>query len=492
MHGSEYTQHDGLGLAALVAEGEVTPVELLTAARARMEEVDPRLNAVVRSLDEHADARAAGDLAGSFAGVPFLLKELNQPLAGTPSSGASRALTRVPAAETATVVQRWLDAGLVVFGRTNTPEFGAKAVTEPELFGPCRNPWALDRTPGGSSGGAGAAVAAGIVPVAGASDGGGSIRIPAACCGLFGLKPSRGLLPSGPGFGEHALGAATNGVISRSVRDTGAMLDVLKGPDRYAPYLGHVPDGRLLDEVGRDPGRLRIGFTSASRIGEPHPEAVTAVEDAAALLADLGHDVEPVEPPYDDERLAREFLTTWFTAMALSVDHAKELSGAGDEGFERDTLLLAVLGRAASPVDVLAAIEARHVHARALAEFHERFDLLLTPSLAQPPLPVGSLAAPPAVRLVTEGLLRSRTAGLVLPRLPVVDGLIRANLGWVPYTQLANVTGRPAASVPLHWTADGLPLGVQLVAPLGGEGLLLRLAGRLEEARPWADRRPPL
>jgi amidase len=389
------------------------------------------------------------------------------------------------------VVRRWLDAGLVVWGRTNTPEFGAKGVTEPELYRPCRNPWDLSRTPGGSSGGAAAAVAAGVVPVAAASDGGGSIRIPAACCGLFGLKASRGLLPSGLALGEQMLGAAVDGVVSRSVRDSAAMLDVLKGSDRYAPYLAHVPAAPFLDEVARGPAALRIGFTSASRITDTvDPEAVTAVEDAARLLEELGHAVEPVDPPYDDEALAKEFLTTWFAAVAVSVDRAKRLSGAGDEGFEQDTLLMAALGRASAPSDVLVALEGRHVHARALAEFHERFDLLLTPTLARPPVPVGSLASPRPVRLLAEGLLRTRTAGLVLPRLPVIDSMVRDNLGWIPYTQLANVTGRPAASVPLHWTADGLPLGVQFVAPLGAEATLLRLAAQLERARPWGGRRP--
>lgn len=237
---------------------------------------------------------------------------------------------------------------------------------------------------------------------------------------------------------------------------------------------------------------MRIGFTAVSRICDPDAEAVRAVEDAARLLEELGHHVEPVDPPYDDERLAKEFLTTWFTAMALSVDRAKELSGRGDEAFERDTLLMAALGRAASPVEVLAALEGRHVHARALSEFHQRYDLLLTSTLAKPPVPIGSLEQPRAMQLVAAGLLRSHSAGLVLPRLPIVDALVRANLGCVPYTQLANITGRPAASVPLHWTADGLPLGVQLVAPLGGERVLLRLAGQLEQARPWAARRPVL
>jgi amidase len=492
MEHTDYAAFDGLGLAAAIAAGEVTAAEALDAAQRRAQAVGGRVNAIVRPMEGQAAARLEEPLDGPFAGVPFLLKDLGQEYAGVPSSYGCRALSELPALEHATVVQRWLDAGLVVFGRTNTPEFGAKGVTEPDLFGAARNPWNTAHTPGGSSGGSAAAVAAGIVPVAGASDGGGSIRIPAACCGLFGLKAGRGLVPFGPGGGEPLLGAATNGVVSRSVRDSAAMLDVIAGPDGTVPFAPAMPAGSFLDEVGRDPGRLRIGFHASSAInGAVDPEAVAAVHAAARLLESLGHHVEAVESPCDDAALARDFLTLWFANAAYEVGHVQRLTGCGREGFEQDTLVMAALGRGIDAVEYVAAVERRHEHVRSLARFHERFDLLLTPTLATPPPRVGQFDTPKALRPFAEMLLRTRTAGL-LRRMGVVDRMIDDNLGWVPFTQLANLTGRPASSVPLHWTAAGLPLGVQFVAPLGGEGLLLRLAAQLEQAHPWADRRPTL
>ncbi|EHN12585.1 6-aminohexanoate-cyclic-dimer hydrolase [Patulibacter medicamentivorans] len=495
MQHDDYQRYDGLGLAALVADGEVTAGELLDAARARAAAVNPRINAIVRELEPEADARVASDaaLSGPFAGVPFVIKDLGQDYAGVPTSGGSRSLATVPAAQHATVVQRWLDAGLVIFGKTNTPEFGAKGITEPELFGPARNPWDLDRTPGGSSGGAAAAVAAGIVPVAGASDGGGSIRIPAACCGLFGLKAGRGLVPSGPLVGEGLHGSATHGVLSRSVRDSAAMLDLLAGADAASPYDAPRPAGPLLDEVGRDPGRLRIGVRVPSAITpDPDPEAHAAVAAAVAALEELGHEVvELPEAPYDDAALAKDFLTSWFVSLAWQVSEIKRRTGCGDEGFERDTLIMAALGRGTSGVAYCDALERRQLHVRRLAEFHAGHDLLLTPTLATPPPRIGEFDLPLPVQRLSDLVLRTRTGGL-LRHVGLVDRMIDENLGWVPYTQLANLTGRPAASVPLHWTAAGLPLGVQFVAAPGGEGLLLRLAAQLEAARPWADRRAPL
>jgi Asp-tRNA(Asn)/Glu-tRNA(Gln) amidotransferase A subunit family amidase len=486
----EYLARDAVGLAELVAAGDVTPAELLAAARERAAAVNPRLNAVVRRLDAEADERVRETLTGPFAGVPFLLKDLGQDQAGVPTSAGSRALADRPAPEDATVVRRWRDAGLVVFGRTNTPEFGAKGVTESDLFGPARNPWDTRHTPGGSSGGAAAAVAGGIVPVAGASDGGGSIRIPAACCGLFGLKPGRGVVPSGPGHGEGFHGAATEGVISRSVRDTAAMLDVLTGAGPAAPYLSAVPAGPYLAEVGRPPGRLRIGLQVASTLNpEPHPEAVAAVEDAAALLTELGHDVVEAPVGYDDAALAEDFLLPWFVRVANQVAEV----GAdydGDDGFELDTLVMAAIGRATPATRHEGALQRWHTYVRALDDYHRTHDLLLTPTLARPPLRIGELDTPLLERLGARVVLALR-AGAVLPKVGVVRNAVHRNLSWVPYTQLANLTGRPAMSVPLYWTPAGLPLGVQLVAPLGGEGALLRLAAQLEEARPWFDRRPP-
>ncbi|HEX7304467.1 amidase [Lentzea sp.] len=483
----EYRNYDATGLARLVADRQVSAAELLETARARAAEVNPRLNAIVRDVP----AEPSDDLTGPFAGVPFLIKDLGQDYAGLPTSNGSRSLRRHPVDRHSTVVQRWLDAGLVIFGKTNLPEFGAKAISESVVWGPARNPWDLDRTPGGSSGGSAAAVAAGIVPCAGANDGGGSTRIPAACCGLVGLKPGRGLTPFGPETAEMMHGAAVQGVVSRTVRDTAAMFDVISGGEPSGPYSVAMPSESFLSCVGADPGKLRIGVRVPSAINpDPDPEARKAVESAVRVLTDLGHHVEELpRAPFDDAALAKDFLLTWFVNLAWKVADAKRLTGAPDVAFERDTLLMAALGRATSSVDYVDAVQRRHEHTRRLSVFFESYDLLLTPTLATPPPKIGQFELPVSLQRATDVLLKTRTARL-LRHTKIVDDMIRQNLGWVPYTQLANLTGRPAISLPLHWTADGLPLGVQFVAPLAGESSLIKLAAQLEEALPWADRVP--
>ncbi len=489
MRFDEYRTYDATGLAKLVADQDVSAAELLDVARARTAEVNPRINAIVR--DVPAASTAARE--GPFSGVPFLIKDLAQHYAGLPTSAGSRAYAAFPAAEHATVVQRWIDAGLVIFGKTNTPEFGLKGITEPEAWGPARNPWDLQRTPGGSSGGSAAAVAAGIVPCAGASDGGGSIRIPAGCCGLVGLKPGRGLTPSGPGIAESMHGAAVQGVVSRTVRDTAAMLDAISGYEPSAPYACAKPDASFLSAVGADPGKLRIGVRVPSAINPtPDPEARAAVDTAMRALTDLGHHVEELtQAPFDDAALAKDFLLAWFVYTAWEVAEAKRETGAGDEAFERDTLVVAAIGRATSSVDYVDAVQRRHQHTRRLTDFFSSYDLLLTPSLATPPPKIGAFELPTALQHGADVLIKTRTARL-LRYTKIVDDMVDKNLGWIPYTQLANLTGRPAISLPLHWTASGLPLGVQFVAPLGGEGLLLRLAAQLEEAVPWGERLAPI
>ncbi|WP_275081694.1 amidase [Mycolicibacterium pyrenivorans] len=486
---NDYRAHDATGLAKLVAEKEVSAAELLSVARARAAEVNPRINAIVGDVPAAPDAAASGP----YAGVPFLIKDLAQDYAGLPTSGGSRALMSTPAAEHATVVRRWIDAGLVIFGKTNTPEFGAKGITEPEAWGPARNPWDLSRTPGGSSGGSAAAVAAGIVPCAGANDGGGSIRIPAACCGLVGLKPGRGLTPSGPITGESMHGSAVQGVVSRTVRDTAAMLDVISGGEPWGPYAPALPESPFASCVGADPGRLRIGVRVPTAITPvPHAEAYAAVDATMQTLTDLGHHVEELpRAPFDDAALARDFLLTWFVYTAWELAEAKRRTGAGDESFERDTLMLAAIGRATSSVDYVDAVQRRHEHTRRLTTFFESYDLFLTPTLATPPPRIGEFDLPVVLQRASDLLLKTRTAHL-LRFTKIVDDMVDKNLGWVPYTQLANLTGRPAISLPLHWTADGLPLGVQFVAPLAGESLLIRLAAQLEQAMPWADRVAPV
>ncbi|GAB3693827.1 amidase [Saccharopolyspora tripterygii] len=486
----EYLRHDGLGLAELVASGQASARELLDTARSRADAVNPVINAIVARLDEHADQRASGELSGPFAGVPFLLKDLHQNLAGTPSSDGCRAFADRTASVTDTVVQRWLDAGLVVFGKTNTPEFGSKGITEPALFGPARNPWDPQRTPGGSSGGSAAAVAAGIVPVAAASDGGGSIRIPAACTGLVGLKAGRGLVPAGPVESEPLNGLATNGVLSRTVRDSAAMLDLLVGSEPMSPFAAALPDRPLADQLDEAPGPLRIGYTTRCALREkPHPEAVRAVERSAELLTELGHEVEEVEPPHDDLRLGKDFLLIWFVHQAVEIARIKRETGCGDDGFEPDTLMMAALGELAGATELSQAQERRREHIGALAGFHSRYDLLMTPSLGEPPIEVGSLDTPAALQTMSKLLVRTRTTR-VLRLLGLVDQIVEKNLAWVPYTQLANITGRPAISLPLHSTEAGLPLGVQFVGPLQSEALLLRLARQLEIAAPWQHSAP--
>jgi amidase len=489
MNFEEYRTYDATGLAKLVADKEVSAGELLTLAQERAAAVNPRINAIVRDVP----AAPPAELSGPFAGVPFLIKDLSQDYAGLPTSAGCRALMSLPAAAHATVVARWIDAGLVIFGKTNTPEFGAKGITEPVAWGPTRNPWDLARTPGGSSGGSASAVAAGIVPCAGASDGGGSIRIPAASCGLVGLKPGRGLTPSGPATGESMHGAAVQGVVSRTVRDTAAMLDVISGGEPSGPFVPGLPDSPFASCVGTDPGKLRIGVRVPSAITPaPHPEAYAAVEAAVQALTELGHHVDELpQAPFDDAALAREFLLGWFVHTAWELDEAKRLTGAGDELFERDTRIMAALGRATSSVDYVDAVQKRHEHTRRLTTFFESYDLLMTPTLATPPPKIGEFDLPVALQRGADLLIKTRTARM-LRYTKIVDDMVDKNLGWVPYTQLANLTGRPAISLPLHWTAAGLPLGVQFVAPLAGESLLIRLAAQLEQALPWADRVAPV
>ena len=288
-------------------------------------------------------------------------------------------------------------------------------------------------------------------------------------------------------------GAAVQGVVSRTVRDTAAMLDVLAGGEASGPYQPALPAASFTSFADLRPSRLRIGFRVPSAINPtPDAEATAAVHAAVSALTDLGHDVEELsEAPFDDAALAKEFLLTWFVSIAWQVADAKRRTGARDDAFERDTLIMAALGRATSGVDYVAAVEARHAHTRRLTEFFEGYDLLLTPTMATPPPRIGEFDLPPTLQRASDALLRTRTARL-LRHTPIVDDMVDKNLGWVPYTQLANITGRPAISLPLHWTAAGLPLGVQFVAPLGGEALLIQLAAQLEEALPWAHRVAPL
>ena len=490
---TEYDQLDGLAMAALVRTGQLTPADLCAAAIARAEAVNPKLNAVVYPLYEQARRRAAAGLpAGPFGGVPFLLKDFGAQYTGAPHTSGSRALRNFVPIEDAELVCRWQAAGLNIMGKTNTPEFALMGVTEPVLHGPTRNPWHLGHTPGGSSGGAAAAVAAGIAPVAGAGDGGGSIRIPAACCGLFGLKPSRGRVPTGPEQGEKWQGAAVEHVLSRSVRDSAALLDATQGPDVGAPYFLPNPARPYLEEASRAPGRLRIGFSLGHPLGSAlHPECATAVREAARLLESLGHDVAEVPLPFDGRAVATAFLMLYFGETGASIAALAQHLGrpARPADVEPTTWLLGLLGRTYTAADFATARHSWNDSARRMGQFHQTYDLLLTPTLAAPPVHIGELQPKPYEKTLLK-LVNTFGLGGLIRRSGIVDKLAEQSLEKTPYTQLANLTGQPAMSVPLHWTADGLPCGVQFVARLGAEDVLFQLAGQLEQAWPWFAKRP--
>ncbi len=496
----EYLRHDALALADLVRAGEVTPEELLELALARTAALNPSLNAVVRLMEEEARARARamprrptekGD--GPFAGVPFLAKDLLMEFAGHPTSAGSRYLADTPAPFDSETARRVQAAGFVPFGKTNLPEWGLTPFTEGEYWGTCANPWDLERTPGGSSGGSGAAVAAGIVPVAGGGDGGGSIRIPASCCGLFGLKPTRGRTPTGPIQGQLWRGLVVEHVLTRSVRDSAAALDVLRGPDPGAPVAAPPPERPYLEEVGRDPGRLRIGFTTEPFLsGSVHPACVAAVEDAARLLESMGHQVVEARPPVDGPAVARAFLTMVASELAADLEEARIRVGRpprSDE-LEGPTRALALLGAGLPARAYATAIRTLERLGRSSAPFFLEHDLLLTPTLATPPPPHGSLG-PSAWERRLMGLLGTLGSGRVVRLSGLLDQAADDAFDFIPWTPISNATGQPAMSVPLSWH-QGLPVGIHLVARYGAEDVLFRLAGSLEEARPWFHRLPEL
>ncbi len=470
----QWAELDALAQAELVRRGEVSPAELVDAAIARIERLNPELNAVITPLFEQARAAAEGPLpAGPFRGVPFLLKDIFASYAGARLAAGSASLRDFVPDHDSELVARHKRAGLIILGKTNTPEFGLLPTTEPRLFGPTRNPWDLRRTPGGSSGGAAAAVASGMVPMAHANDGGGSIRIPASCCGVFGLKPTRARNPMGPDFGDVMSGIAVEHAITRSVRDSAALLDATCGPDLGDPYWAPPPARPFLQEAGADPGRLRIAFSSAALTGAPvHPDCAAAVLDAAKLCSHLGHEVSPAAPDIDGPRFTQAFLTVWAAGCARAMQANALATGRPPlrEEFEELTWALAGQGRTVSAPEYLLTITYLQQVSRRIARFFTAFDLWLTPTLAEPPLPLGSFDAPPGDPLFA----------------------LRRAVHFVPYTPLFNVTGQPAMSVPLYWNEQGLPIGVQFAARFGDEATLFRLAAQLEAARPWAGRRPKL
>jgi amidase len=494
---SDYASHDALSLAALVRNKDVSPLELADAAIARIEQLDPKINAVVVRLFDRA-RDAARKLAEPdpshpqpLRGVPFLLKDLLQTVAGLPTSYGSRFLSTAAVQHDSELWKRYQAAGVVLLGKTNTPEFGLLPVTEPELYGPCRNPWDTGRTTGGSSGGSAAAVAARLVPVAHGGDGGGSIRIPASCCGLFGLKPTRARNPMGPDVGEGWHGIVVEHVLTRSVRDSAAFLDVTHGRDLGAPYSAPTPERPFLDELSRPSGKLRIAFTTQPLLGKGvHADCKAAVEDAAKLCASLGHEVVEATPPLDRHTLTRAYLTLVAveTAAELRMGSERLKKPLDPKQIELGSWMLAQIGGKTSAVDLAMAVHYLHGFTRQLAHWSEPYDVLLTPVLGTPPVAIGALAQKPAEVFALKAL-RMFPAGAVMRKL--LDQIADTAFDFAGFTAIANLTGQPAMSVPLHWNEQGLPIGVQFVGRYGDEAGLLRLAAQLEAARPWAQRVPP-
>ena len=492
---SEYEKYDGLGLAQLVQKKEVSPLELCEEAIIRMDRINPKINAVIYRMDNLARAAAKAPIpTGPFSGVPFLCKDLVSAIAGIPMNKGSKSCRNYVPTQDSEMARRYKAAGLIVMGKTNTPEFGLMGITEPELHGPTRNPWNIDHTPGGSSGGSAAAVAAGFVPMASGGDGGGSIRIPSSCCALFGLKVTRGRNPLGPEAGEIWQGAEVEGALTRSVRDCAAMLDATNGADPGAPYILPKPARPYLTDVRQDPGPLKIAFTVESPFKTKiHPECAEAVQNAAKLLSSLGHIVEEAQPGIDGEALGKSYMMMYFGEVAADIEELKSVVGRplNHHDTEEATWALNLLGKTFSAGDFVLAMRQWNVFSRQMAKFHETYDLYLTPTIATLPPRIGELQQKPVEQLFLK-IINSMNMGKLLKATGIADIMATKGLSKMPFTQLANLTGQPAMSVPLHWSKGGLPCGVQFIGRFGEESLLFQLAGQLEQAQPWFHKRPNL
>jgi amidase len=493
---NEYVKHDATALAALVRNGELTPADLLETAIARAEAVNPQLHAIVTPLyDKGRDMAEHLPENGPFRGVPFLLKDLELEWADTPMKSGCAGYQNYVSAQDSEVIKRLRKAGLVFFGKTNTPEFGLTPYTESKLYGPCRNPWKLTHSPGGSSGGSAAAVAAGIVPAATASDGGGSIRIPASCCGLFGLKPSRGRVTLGPRFGELWNGAVIGHALTRSVRDSAGLLDATAGPLAGDPYGIAPPERPFTEEVSCEPGKLRIAFsTQALMPGQTtDPECIKAVQETARLLERLGHTVEEIPLPYEKTIVTEAFFVNVLSETAGVLRELGHYLGrpVRRTDVELNTWAQARLAEGFSAADVAFQKRRWNTLNRAMGQLHETYDVFLTPTLPRPPITIGTFQN----KASEERLLKlvDSLGGLkYLNGSKTVNDLAERSLGYISFTVITNMTGQPSMSVPLHWSADGLPIGVMFAAKLGDEATLFRLAGQLEQERPWFEKRPVL
>jgi Asp-tRNA(Asn)/Glu-tRNA(Gln) amidotransferase A subunit family amidase len=465
---------DAVALAKLVRQGEITANELLSVTLARVDRLHPQLNAVVERFDDLAQRHAADcNTVGPLAGVPIFLKALMTACAGAPFSSASNMLQGVKAPKDSYLTARLKASGAVIAGMTNSPEMGAVTTTEPRYYGATHNPWHTGLSPGGSSGGAAAIVAAGISPVAHATDGGGSIRIPAACCGLVGLKPSRGRVSFGPGVGEGWAGMAYLNCVSTTVRDTAAFLDVVAGAELGDPYIAPPPRQPFADEVSVAPGAQRIGLCLSSFNGRPvNNECVVAARRAAAILEELGHHVMDIGSPIEPDQLAEVTGDIIAVNMANTIDQIGRMRGrpVAEEEVETTTWSLAKYGREISGPKYVAGVNLIHALGRQVAEQFTAMDLMLTPTMATPEIPLGYIDAMSSDQ----------------------DAFNDALMPTIAFTSLFNATGQPALSLPIVTRDNGLPIGVQLVARYGEEGLLLRMAAQAEAAHPWAGRMPDL
>lgn len=495
---AEYEQYDGVGLAALIRNGEIKAVDVCEEAIRRAEALNPNINAIITPLYEYA-RKATEELPvnGSFSGVPFLLKDAHHALKGAALSCGSALLKQDIAQTDAEIVRRFKQCGLVILGKTNTPEFKLSYVTEPKAFGVTRNPWNLEFTSGGSSGGSAAAVAARIVPLASGTDEGGSIRVPSSCCGLFGLKPSRGRNPVGPDFDMEWDGMSTSHVITRSVRDSAAILDAISGYEIGAPFWSPHHHKPFIEEVNVDPGPLSIGFHTRSAFGrEVHAECKDAVIQTCMLLNELGHQVEEIVPGYKEEEIALDWFIVLLGNFAAHVE--KLISVYGRHAVKRNLELLNYtlykIGSALKAVDFINAKRKWRTYGYIMGQTLQKYDLMLTPTLGEPPIPVASIGPDKSdqrsMKLVSSeaGKLITATRKMTLS---LIEEIIQKTMKTqMPFTLIANITGQPAMSVPLYWTENGLPCGVQFLGRIGDEATLLRMAGQLEKARPWADKKP--
>lgn len=491
---SEYARLDATAMADLVRRREVSAGDLLESALARIDRLNPRLNAVVHRLEDFARAAIRDGLPdGPFVGVPLLVKDLDGEVAGTPYQAGSLALRGHVSRKDTENARRWRATGAVICGKTNCPELGLTAATEPAAYGIARNPWAIDRTAGGSSGGAGIAVAARMVPMATGGDGGGSIRVPASCNGVFGLKPTRGRTPEGPRTFMPWQGLVARHALTISVRDSAAFLDATCAPEVGAPYVAPAPARPYLDEVATEPGRLRVALATRPLTGGlVDPECKAATRDAAKLVASLGHEVEEDEPTLDHDAFNQAFLTVVAAEVTHSIRDLSDMVGRRLtwRDVETETWALNLAGSQVSAPELIAAQQQLWQAARTLGAFLAKYDVILTSTLTSPPPPHGAIRPKGLEAILLRAIVRLNVAP-VMRLVGALERNARSVFQLVSSLTPFNAAGLPAMSVPLSWTATGLPVGVQFAGRFGDEATLFRLAGQLERARPWAGRVPP-